>query len=533
MPKQGKPDVAAQPIAPLWVLALLSGFLLAAAFPPFDCKGLVWLGLAPLIAACVCSRSPWQAARVGFMAGFVFFLFNLHPLVSAHSWTGWAAETTEAFARRMTRQWWFMQGIWLAFVVLCAFWWAAWAGLCRKLCREKPWHLLILAPSLWIVLAEALRARTTFGFAWGFLGNALADNATLRQLAAVGGALLLSVLVVVANIGLSFLFIKNSNQSRRISAVAAAFCLAAAWVFGANRLGQEAVPGGDPITVAVIQHSKTSYNTDDFSIIGLDRNYQPLTQQALSKKAGLVVLPESIALGALSLDGSRSLTKPVQWQHTRALWDKQITQQLAGTSSVLVLGVDTVEKGLDHNTLVAWDSQKTLGWYHKRQLVPFAEYEPWPWAPWAIRGKSQYHPGQGPQLIRLPNGVALGGFICQEVLFPWVTRQSAQAGATALVTGGNDGVFGDAAVAQVHADCAQIRAVETGRYIIRAMKTGISSIIDPSGRELVRSQAAEPVLFVERIVPISTQTLYTRFGDWVVMLAGCILLVAVVLRSHV
>ena len=195
---------------------------------------------------------------------------------------------------------------------------------------------------------------------------------------------------------------------------------------------------------------------------------------------------------------------------------------LAGHPSELVIGSDTVERGEDHNTLVAWNTEGPIGWYHKRRLVPFSEYRPWGWGAWAIRGRSQYAPGRNSQLIHAP-GMVLGGFICQEVLIPWVTRESARDGATVLVTGGNDGVFGDPAVAQIHADVAQLRAVETGRYVVRAMKTGISAIIDPHGRELVRTNSSEPALLVHPISPMTGQTPYVRFGDWVVWLAVVLL----------
>jgi apolipoprotein N-acyltransferase len=145
--------------------------------------------------------------------------------------------------------------------------------------------------------------------------------------------------------------------------------------------------------------------------------------------------------------------------------------------------------------------------------VPFSEYQPAGWKRLAIRGRSQYSPGQGSQLIHLPD-LALGGFICQEVLVPWVTRQSVRDGATLLVSGGNDGVFASPAVARVHADAAQLRAVETGRDVVRAMKTGISAVIDPWGRERERSRSSEPAMLVSEITPLTGHTPYVRFGDW-------------------
>ncbi len=526
MSKKQRPTIVPQPRRfPPVTFAVLSGLLLGAAFPPIDCKWLVWIGLVPLLFVILQNPSSGSVFLYGYIAGFVFFLMNLHPLVSAHSWTGWAAESTQAFARRMTQQWWFMQGIWMGFALWCAVWCGVWALLLKQLSKGHGWRMLVLAPVLWVVGPEWIRSHTTFGFAWGFLGNATADLMLVRQLAALGGVWLLSALVVVVNVGIANTLLKPSTASRQQVSMASAFLLVAASLFGIARLRQRSSPGQALLT-AVLQRAKPSYTTEDFARpTGFDRGYVPMIEQALAKKAQLIMLPESIALGTMTLDASASSTKPVQWQHARAAWEAQMAMLLKENPATIIVGLDTVEHGEDHNTLVAWNKNKTLGWYHKRRLVPFAEYQPWVWAPWAIHGKSEYSPGNGSQLIKLSQEVVLGGFICQEVLFPWVVRNSVRDGATVLVSGGNDGVFGDPAVALVHADAAQIRAVETGRFIVRAMKTGISQVLDPFGQELVRSRSAEPVLLMETIVPQSGLTPYIRYGNWVVYLSFLLILV--------
>ncbi|MDP3703968.1 MAG: apolipoprotein N-acyltransferase [Candidatus Omnitrophota bacterium] len=511
-----------------FVLALLSGILLGLAFPPVDLKWLAWVGLAPLLWAIRRCERPRRAFGLGYLAGFIFFLITLHPLVSAHAWTGWAVQTQAQFAARMSRQWWFMQGIWVLFSVWCALFWGLWAAGCRWLAHGRPWRMLVAAPSLWVLMPEWLRAQTTFGFTWAFLGNATADLAAIRQLAAFGGVWLLSVLVVIVNVSLAHA-LRSDETRRRWSIPAAALgVLVVAWFGGIVRQAyQPASDGG--LKAAAIQYHRDRYTLTDFLDIGLDRSYLPMVAEALKQQARLVVLPESIALGALSLDGTPSSTKPKDRQTSRSAWERQMTSLLAGTDAVLVIGLDTVEEGRDHNTLVAWTRDGTAGRYHKRGLVPFSEYIPAGWQRIAIRGKSQYSPGQGSQLVRVSDDLVLGGFICQEVLRPELIRQSARDGATVLVTGGNDGVFADPAIAAIHADAAQLRAVETGRYVVRAMKTGISAVIDPTGREIARSRSSEPTTLTSRISPLTGQTPYVRFGDWfvwfsLVPILGCAIL---------
>ena len=66
-------------------VAILSGLLLGCAFPPVDLKWLVWMGLAPLLWAIDRCGRPRRAFVLGYLAGFLFFLITLHPLVSAHA----------------------------------------------------------------------------------------------------------------------------------------------------------------------------------------------------------------------------------------------------------------------------------------------------------------------------------------------------------------------------------------------------------------------------------------------------------------
>lgn len=508
----------------VWAMAALSGLLLGLAFPPADWKWAVWVGLIPLLWAIERAKNQKQAFGLAYLAGFIFFLFNLHPLVSAHSWTGWAAESTAAFTRRMTQQWYFMQGIWIAFAVWCAFWWGLWATVVKRaLSSVKPWLVWIAAPGAWVLFPEWARSRTTFGFAWGFLGNATANLSPIRQLACLGGVWLLGVIVVLWNLGWALAFSAGLKGNWRRPVLSVFFGMLAALAAGCWLLNRS-LALSEPVRVAVLQRFKPSYVTDDFADNGFDRSYLPMIQKAIDQKAELLVLPESVALGTVALDGTSSKTKPPQWQHPRSSWDWQMASFLRGHPVALIVGLDTVEKGQDHNTLVAWSAEKPLGWYHKRHLVPFAEYQPWLWAPWAIQGKSTYVAGKGSQLISW-NKLVLGGFICQEVLFPEATRESVRDGATLLVSGGNDGVFSDPAVARVHADAARIRAVETGRFIVRAMKTGISEVIDPKGEELVQSHSSKPVILLETVRACRERTPYVRWGDWVVALSAAVLAV--------
>jgi apolipoprotein N-acyltransferase len=126
--------------------------------------------------------------------------------------------------------------------------------------------------------------------------------------------------------------------------------------------------------------------------------------------------------------------------------------------------------------------------------------------------------------------MAYGTFICQEVLIPSLLRRSVLDGAEILVSGGNDGVFASPAVAAAHAAVARIRAVESGRYVLRAMKTGVSAIISPTGEEITRSTSAETALLKGQVEARRHLTPYVRFGPWPLWLSVAVILGALVLR---
>lgn len=502
-------------VSPRLLGALVSGAALGCAFPPLRWTWGIWVGLVPLLCVIARTRNPQHVWAYGYLAGLVFFLCTLHPLASAHSWAGWAAETLETFSARMSRQWWWMQALWVLFACGGAIFWGWWAYLLHRLAPAGGLRGLVLAPSLWIMLPEWGRAQGGFGFTWSCLGNATADLAAIRQLASVGGVWLLSGLIVLVNAALADACTRRRAQ-RWVSILAATGLLVAGWAWSTWSL--RAAESGPALKVAVLQYHQERYSTQDFLETGLDRGDAKMARQAVAQQVDLLVFPESVAIGAVSLDGTASRSKPPEWQHARASWDAQMAALLAGKPTVAVVGLDTVQNGQDYNTLVAWSESGALGWYHKQRLVPFAEYRPNGWGVEVLRGREAYRPGLGSQLIKTPHAI-IGGFICQEVLIPAVTRSSARDGATLLVSGGNDGVFGDPAVAEIHADAARIRAVETGRDLVRAMKSGVSAIIDAHGAEVARSGSAEPELLFGSVHPRTGLTPYVRFGNWVVWAA--------------
>ena len=95
-----------------------------------------------------------------------------------------------------------------------------------------------------------------------------------------------------------------------------------------------------------------------------------------------------------------------------------------------------------------------------------------------------------------------------------------------LVNVSNDAWFGDSIAPHQHLDIARIRAAEVGRYLLRATNTGISAIIDPSGRVVAQSPQFEPQLLEGAVQGFTGSTPYVRWGNFAVVLIALIVLAA-------
>jgi apolipoprotein N-acyltransferase len=155
----------------------------------------------------------------------------------------------------------------------------------------------------------------------------------------------------------------------------------------------------------------------------------------------------------------------------------------------------------------------------KRQLVPFAEFLPapaWLRAIPAVNEIGNFSQGHGPQIDPLTHA---GVLICWESVFGDIAIEAARAGATFFAVTTDDAWFGTSDGPAQHAQATTLRAVETGRWIVRAAATGISGIVAPDGTWRERSGLAMQTAIVGDIgAPVDT--LYTHIGPQPVGLAA-------------
>jgi apolipoprotein N-acyltransferase len=231
-----------------------------------------------------------------------------------------------------------------------------------------------------------------------------------------------------------------------------------------------------------------------------------LSRQAIGGGAELVIWPES------------SLT-PYRFDDPRAA---ELVRRLAREGRVSILiGSDQVEPGQPdrwfNSAFLVRPDGSDAGFYRKMHLVPFGEYVPlrkmlFFAAPLVEAIGSGFAAGEDPAVLPV-NGHPISVAICYEVVYPSLVRQFVLRGSELLTTITNDAWFGRTSAPYQHFAQASMRAIEEGRYLVRAANTGISGIVDPYGRVLERTDIFQQAVLVGEARFLTGTTVYARYGD--------------------
>ena len=197
--------------------------------------------------------------------------------------------------------------------------------------------------------------------------------------------------------------------------------------------------------------------------------------------------------------------------------------------SDFLIGAPVMEKDDRYfNSVVSIGKQP--GFYYKHHLVPFGEYIPFQ----SMVGNllklldiplSAFSSGAAQQTHLKSRGEMIGVSICYEDAFGELIRNSLPE-ASLLVNVSNDAWFGDSIAPPQHLEIARMRALESGRYLLRATNTGISAMIDAKGQIVAQAPQFEIITLRVTAQPYQGITPYIRFGNGLVvsLLLVCMLL---------
>jgi apolipoprotein N-acyltransferase len=470
------------------LIAGLAGLSLPLAFAPFGLYPVAPLSLAVLFWSW--DATPREAAWRGFWFGAAAF--------AAGTW--WIYVSVRLVGGTPLPVAILLLGgliaIMAAWIAACGYFVARLRGPSRVV------NVCLVAPALW-VLVEWLRGWVLTGFPWLSVGYAQVDG-PFAAWAPLGGIYAAS-LVTALLAGVLVALVAGTRKDRVMaSAVAAALALVT-WGLSGRAWTQ---PGGAPLRVSLVQGA-----------IPQLLKWQPEEQRATlelywsmtENLAGqdLVIWPEAAIpvpddLVSEYLEGLRRLAR--------------------GLDTQLLVGILTHDAESDEyrNSLLALGEPE--GVYHKRHLVPFGEFFPVPrmvraWLRMMNLPYSDIARGQALQAPLRAHGVALAPTICYEDAYgaeqlPFLPESGL------LVNVSNDAWFGDTIAPHQHLQMARMRALETGRYLLRSTNTGVTAIIDEKGRLVSTAPQFEPFVLSAEVQPLSGATPYVMTGDYPVVVYG-------------
>ncbi len=465
---------------------------LAAAFPKVGAAWLAPIGTAALF--WTWQEASWRwAAALGWLGGIVFFALGY----------AWIGHTVGSYIGP------FGPFLMLGPALIEAPFFAL-AGILAALAyRYARPELAPLGAAAAFAVAEWLRSVGMLGAPFDQLGYTQADT-PLRAIAAYAGTYGITFVVCVAGAYLADALRRRTWRPLAIALGSVAIVTTAAWfAWPARRLPPPT------IEVAAIQGNiaqSLKWNSLDLAV----RRYETMTREAAADHPKLIVWPETVITTVLDRD-------PALMRRFLAL---------AAASHATIVAGSIHERGLrEYNSLFVFQPDGTFEVYDKRQLVPFAETFPGrrvlSWLPYVGALSGRFGTGRIDGVYP-SSALTFAPLICWESAFADLAFAQVRRGAQLLVISTDDAWFGTTSGPYMHAQIAQLRAVESGAYVVRAAATGISGIIAPDGSWQSRSRMEEQVAVTGR-VGSRAWTFFGEIGPTVVALALAALYLAILL----
>jgi len=463
--------------------------------------GFVGFGLWPLAAVALVplllalesqrTRGAGTAAALGFVFGWVAYAGGYH----------WVLRIVDVFLGGSLA---LGAGLWTAhatwFALRFALQGAAWHALRRR--GASAW-LAGVAP---VVAIEWLYP-ALFPYA---MGTAWVARIHFVQVADLGGPLLLSALLVSLNVA-AFEGVRAACARRRPApwaALVAVGALGLPWVYGALRFPavERSLAAAPALRVGLVQ-ANLAVLEKRREATRTHRDYLEESRALLAEgDLDLLVWPETVYVRGIQLP------LPVSGDLVRQ--DLRVP---------LLFGAPTVRvedgRSVRHNSALLVGSDGTIRTaYDKNLLIPLAERIPL--GPLLAPLSRLLPHAQSFRASHELSPLVLDGFriatpICYEaVSAPFVRRMVRSERPHLLVTLANDAWFGDSQEPRIHLAMARLRAVEHRRFLVRATNSGISAVVDPLGRIVVRTGLLSREHARARVRLLEGETLYARVGDW-------------------
>jgi apolipoprotein N-acyltransferase len=391
----------------------------------------------------------------------------------------------------------------------CFAWWTR-----RATMHPAPWWYHLLLPACVYVAFDYLFPRV---FPW-YLGTLQWAAGPLAQSADITGVHGVTFLVVVCNLVLTAYTPQAPpalHQVRHRMGIALVLLLVVHVGYGLWRTRQvaTAMAQAQTLRLGLIQ-SNIGINekgSAGYRVQHLRKQFA-LSTATLAQQPDLVIWPETMYPYTVSTTAKRLGFPPLD-AYPKTYW-------LLGA---LMRNRNSETRQVFNSALLMSPERRIVGRYDKQQLLAFGEYIPLQRYLPFLRNISptigNLTPGDG-GVITLPNGAAFGPLICYEDILPTLSRKAVRQGAAFLVNLTNNAWFGRTSAPYQHRMLAAFRAIENRVTLVRATNTGLTSLIDPLGREIAPLPLYRDATLVQSIPLLRLATIYTRWGDWFAQLCS-------------
>ncbi len=478
-----------------WIGAALLGAITVLGFAPFYFFPIPIITLALLLKLVRDSQTIRQASILGFSFGMGLFSCGVTWLyVSLHDFGAMPMPVAV-----------------VALMILCAYmslFPAAAMGILARLGISS--HLLwsVIAASLWM-LCEWLRGTLFTGFPWLTVGYSQVPSSPLIGFAPFIGVYGISFLAV-CNAALFFLWFDSKLKAWRYGALSLSILLLGFML----QVIEWTQPQGEPVTVSLLQGNiaqDMKWREDHIENTMLI--YRDLI---LNSPSQLIVTPE------ISIPLFNNVVPPD--------YLAELAEHARRNNGDVLIGL--AERGINegeyYNTMFSFGSGTEQS-YRKYHLVPFGEYIPlksvFGWVINVLKiPLSDFSRGSLEQKPMHLAGQRVAVNICYEDVFgEEIIKQLPEA--TLLVNVSNDAWFGRSIGPQQHLQISQMRALETGRYMLRATNTGVTAVINERGQVMQSLDIFTTAALHTTVQGFAGITPYVRWGNYpILLLAGMLLL---------
>ena len=465
------------------LLATLAGVLYSLAFAPFDVPYLMLVSLVLLFVSWQ-NTTPLQAFYRGYLFGLAAFGLGVSWVyVSIHNFGGVDSVSSGLLTTLFV-------AFWAIFPALAAY-------LSVKIRLINPrLNVISIVPMVW-VLVEYLRGYCVLnGFPWLQVAYSQLETPFAGYIPVLG---VYGVSFLVALTAVLLLSIAQVKKHRG----AMIAMLLGLWLTGAGlKTINWTAAMGDPIRVSLIQGNVSQdQKWRPENLLTTLNFYKTMTEAHWDSK--VIVWPETAI--------------PAYLSEVNDWYLQPLSQAAKEHGSDLIVSLPLRGDVVHERYNAVMTLGKDIATYRKIHLLPFGEYLPWqPVSGFVLDSLGlalgNFTPGAIDQALLKAGGYAFITSICYEDVFGSATVKNL-IDAAYLVNVTNDGWFGHSIEPQQHLQMARMRALETGRYLLRATNTGVTAIVAPDGLVIKQAPPFEATVLTGEIIPMTGITPYARIGD--------------------